>query len=235
MSADPGILRIDNRLKLAAEFVRSGSFVVDVGTDHGKLLAYLILNNISRGGIAADINEKPLAKAAELFGRLNITDRVALLQTDGLEGIDGSQVDDIVIAGMGGELIMDIISGSPDFHAPDKRFILQPMSKPEKLREYLFKSGFSILEEKATSSSGRLYSCILARFTGRRYLFRPHEIYTGGLQPSKDKYAKPYLTVQLNRLYTKLEGLKTAGGHHNQIAQLRLVIDRMEEFIKQGE
>lgn len=87
------------------------------------------------------------------------------MKSDGLHKIDFA--DDVIICGMGGELIAEIISGCR-FTSTDTRFILQPMTKADTLRKWLYSSGFEILEERAAYDAGKTYTVMLVRFCGEK-------------------------------------------------------------------
>ena len=149
------------RLKAAAELCRRGVTICDVGTDHAYLACWLAQNG-AKHVIASDVRDGPLEAArhtVEMQGVRNVT----LVKSDGLDKIDFA--DDVVIAGMGGELIARIISGCR-FLSADTRFILQPMTKPEVLRSELYRSGFEIVEERTAREGSRLYTVMLVRFAG---------------------------------------------------------------------
>lgn len=155
-------VKLDERLSAAAAMVRSGGKICDVGTDHALLPCYLWEQG-ERGLFACDINDGPLEAArltAEKYGA-----KITLIKSDGLENIP--PCDDVVIAGMGGELIARIVADCP-FTTPDTRFILQPMTKHEILRRELYKSGFEILSEACAQTGGKTYTVILVRFTGEK-------------------------------------------------------------------
>jgi len=154
---------LGNRLAAAASLCRRGVVVCDVGTDHAKLACYLAKNG-AKAVIASDVREGPLEAARRTVEREH-AENVTVVLSDGLEKID--YADDVVVCGMGGELIMDIISGCR-FLTKDTRFILQPMTKAETLRRELCLSGFEIIEEKAAREGKRLYTVMLVRFTGER-------------------------------------------------------------------
>lgn len=155
-------VKLDERLSAAAAMVRSGGKICDVGTDHALLPCFLWERG-ERGLFACDINDGPLEAAritAEKFGA-----RITLIKSDGLENVP--PCDDVIIAGMGGELIARIVADCP-FTTPDTRFILQPMTKHEVLRRELYKSGFEILSETCAQTGGKTYTVMLARFTGEK-------------------------------------------------------------------
>ncbi len=149
------------RLKTAAELCRKGVTVCDVGTDHAYLACYLAKNG-AKNVIACDINDGPLDSARRTVCDQK-ADNVTVLKSDGLKAIDFA--DDVVICGMGGELIADIIDGCR-FLSSDTRFIVQPMTKAEVLRRRLYISGFEIVEERIAREFGRIYTVMLVKYTG---------------------------------------------------------------------
>lgn len=123
------MVKLTGRLSAAAALCRRGVTVCDVGTDHALLACYLAQNG-AKEVIASDVKEGPLSAARRTIAEQGVTNVTAVL-SDGLDRIDYS--DDVVICGMGGELIMKIISGCR-FLSEDTRFILQPMTKADTLR-----------------------------------------------------------------------------------------------------
>ena len=152
------------RLAAAAEMVRKGGVICDVGTDHALLPCRLWLDG-ERKLIAADINEGPLLSARQTISHyIGDENAVRLVLSDGLDKID--YADDVVIAGMGGELIARIILGCR-FLCKDTHFILQPMTKAEVLRRELYKNGFYIEKELAVKDAGRLYVVMSVYYDGQ--------------------------------------------------------------------
>ncbi len=152
---------LSDRLRTAAGLCRRGVTVCDVGTDHAYLACWLAQNGAERV-IASDVRDGPLEAArrtVEQQGARNVT----LVKSDGLDKIE--YADDVVVAGMGGELIARIVLGCR-FLTEDTRFILQPMTKAEILRRELYRSGFEIAEERTAREGGRLYTVMLVKFTG---------------------------------------------------------------------
>lgn len=142
---------------------RKGVTVCDVGTDHALLACHLALNG-AKSVIASDINDGPLDSARKTVEQTGVTN-VRVLKSDGLQQID--YADDVIICGMGGELIADIISGCR-FLTENTRFILQPMTKAELLRRRLYADGFDIIEERTAYDGKRAYVLILAAYTGEK-------------------------------------------------------------------
>ena len=162
---------LDARLALAASFVK-GSRVVDVGTDHAYLPIYLLKSGKVRSAAATDINEGPLERARINAEAYSLGDSIDFYLTDGLSGVPLTDVTDIVICGMGGELIARIIDdprlkNAESGHSP--RLILQPMSAVAELRQYLAKNGFEITDGGTAQAAGKLYQCIVCRFCKKPY------------------------------------------------------------------
>ena len=161
------MITLDNRLRAAAELCREGRIAADVGCDHAQLACYLAQNKSAKV-IASDVRDGPLEAARRTVEEQGVTN-VKVIKSDGLKEIDFA--DDVIICGMGGELIAEIISGCL-FLNEDTRFIIQPMTKPEFLRRWLCANGFEIIEERAaferTGSAERAYSVIYAKYTGER-------------------------------------------------------------------
>lgn len=155
------LITLDNRLAAAAELCRSGKIAADVGCDHAQLACRLAMD-ISAEVIASDIRDGPLEAARRTVSECGVTN-VRIVKSDGLKEIDFA--DDVIICGMGGELIAQIISGCR-FLGADTRFILQPMTRAEFLRRFLYNNGFEIIEERIAYDGERGYDIMLAAYTG---------------------------------------------------------------------
>ncbi len=174
-------IKLDPRLACAASMVRQGAVVADIGTDHAYLPVYLIKNGIVGFAIASDINRGPLERARQSAARYGVEENIRFELADGLEGVNPERegVTDIVICGMGGELIARIIHDSEYTRREGIQLILQPMSSAYELREYMAAAGFDILDERLSRAAGKIYTCILARYDGKKRKFSPTELLLG--------------------------------------------------------
>ena len=201
-------IKLDERLSLCASFVRHGSAAADIGTDHAYLPIFLIESGICRKVIAADINEAPLKTGYSNVCMHALEDRIELRLSDGLDSFRENEADDIIIAGMGGELIIDMISRC-DFIRDEKiNLILQPMTKYELLISYLYDSGFKIKSQKACKSSNKLYTVLLCSYCGIKEYFDELTPYTGKLDLSED-ISKQFLAQTIKNLKNKSIGDKS--------------------------
>lgn len=156
---------LDERLAACAEML-SGRPLADIGTDHAYLPLFAVLSGIAERAVAADIREGPLERARLHVEKYGAEGKIALRLSDGLHNIGPAEADDIVIAGMGGETILQILSETDWVRDPAKRLILQPMSKEETLRCWLREQGFTAEREKAVLSSGKVYAVMQVSYTG---------------------------------------------------------------------
>lgn len=151
-------LPISKRLLCCASMVQPGSRVADIGTDHGYLGIYLLQSGAARHVIACDLRKDPLENArrnAKLFG---VDGEMELRLSDGLEKILPDEVDTVVMAGMGGDLIQKILSQCPWRKREGLQFILQPQSAGNVLRRWLCEDGFEIQREEPVQDGHFLYT-----------------------------------------------------------------------------
>ena len=154
------------RLKAVASFVEKESVIADIGTDHGYIPAYLINNSIINFAFAGDINSGPLDNARKTMQNEGISS-VEFVLSDGLKNFADKEFDEIIIAGMGGEMIASIIESSAWCKDKKYAFILQPMTKEDFLRRYLYENGFEIIKETLAAEKDKLYNIMKAVFVGK--------------------------------------------------------------------
>ncbi len=201
---------LDSRLSACAELVRKGSKLVDVGTDHAYLPIWVAQNNIISSAVASDVREKPLMKGLENIKKYNCENIVSVRLSDGLDNIEENEADDIVISGMGAELIVKIMQRTPWIKNPDKRFILQPMTKTHILREYLCKNGFEIISETPCSQNGKYYTVIYSEYSGEKYNFAESFFYMGKLDCNNEN-SKKYMRSVFEDVINKKNGFEKSG------------------------
>ena len=163
-------IKLTPRLMTAVPYVRKGSLIADIGTDHAYLPIYLCEqrklapvitpNGETLCAVAADINKGPVERADQHIAAARLTKQIRTVQTDGLRGLDVYDPADIIIFGMGGELIAHILEASPWVHTVGRRLVLQPMTHPEKLREYLRNTGYTVVGETLSREGDRIYQTI---------------------------------------------------------------------------
>ena len=158
ISAENSIIKLSDRLTAIAQMVRDNSRVADVGCDHGKLSAWLILSGKCTYIYAIDNSKPSLQKATDLFARHNITSMTKPIYANGLSAILPASVDDIVIAGLGSDTTKEIISEAVWLKDPQKHLILDVHSHHDRMRRYIYSEGYEILQEKPIYEKGHCYS-----------------------------------------------------------------------------
>lgn len=168
----------DTRLRSAVPYLKHGGRVVDVGTDHAYLPIYLVGEGISSHALACDINEGPILAAQKNIAAAGLSDRIETLQTDGLHGTEAFGADDVMVFGMGGELIVRILSEADWIRKGSVGLILQPMTRAATLRTWLLQNGFEITGESLTYED-KYYQTIAARYCGECGEYSPTELLLG--------------------------------------------------------
>ncbi len=202
------------RLSAIAALVPSGSLVADIGTDHALLPIYLIENGITERVIASDIVDGPLCSAKKNIAAHGLEEKISIIKSDGLVKVCPFAPKTIVIAGMGGETIRDIISACDYSVSGVPYFILQPMTHTELLRKYLIESGFSILSETVIKEQHHFYVIIAAKYIKKQlHYFKNCDISAeliyelGGITAESGEDATGYLVWRRETAIKTREGL----------------------------
>ena len=203
-------LPISKRLLCCASMVQPGSRVADIGTDHGYLGIYLLQSGAARHVIACDLRKDPLENArrnAKLFG---VDGEMEFRLSDGLEKILPDEVDTVVMAGMGGDLIQKILSQCPWRKREGLQFILQPQSAGNVLRRWLCEDGFEIQREEPVQDGHFLYTVMELRQGEPSPLTPGTEYASPALLASKSPLVGTYLARVENALQETVRGLTNA-------------------------
>lgn len=172
------IIKPDSRLLSALPYLTPGGRAADIGTDHAYLPIYLVGQGILSHALACDINEGPIQSARANIRAAGLEGRVDTLRTDGLRGVENYAPDDVMIFGMGGELIARILSEAEWVKTAKTGLILQPMSRLPVLRRWLWEAGFAILGESLTFED-KYYVTLHARWQGEPVSYTEEECLLG--------------------------------------------------------
>lgn len=156
-------MKLSKRLIAIANLVPKNSIVADIGTDHGYVPGYLIEKNISQNVIGTDISAGSLEKIKTYVKELGFNDKIDIRLGNGLEVIKPNEIDTVIIAGMGGLLIKDILDKGKLVGDTISNFILQPMVAAKELRIYLINNGFEIIEEELIKEDNKYYEIIYTK------------------------------------------------------------------------
>lgn len=147
------------RLKCIVDSVE-GDIVADIGTDHAYVSVELIRSGRAKKVIASDVRKGPLNIAKDNIKKYELCDKIETRLGSGLSVLNKNEADIIIIAGMGGELICDIIKNDIDT-ARMAKLILQPMNAQYELRKFLINNGFTIDSEKIETEGNRVYNFLI--------------------------------------------------------------------------
>ena len=223
--------KISKRLEAAASFARRGARIADIGTDHAYLPIYLYTTGAVSGGVVSDINQGPVERAMANLRDYACDGIFAAQRADGLCGVLAFSVDDIFILGMGGELIARIIDDEPNVRDARYRFILQPMTHPEILREYLYSHGFAITDELLVDED-KIYQIICAVYMGKNEQADDFELAFGKHNLAAKQKELFELLRRAKKVYqTRVEGKSLSGADDGYE---KYMIEKIDQFLAEG-
>lgn len=193
-------MELSYRMQQIADCVKKGERLADVGTDHGFVPIYLVEKNIIPKAIAMDIGKGPLQRAIEHVEQHCLTAQIECRLSNGLEQVEPSEADAVVIAGMGGDLIRNILeAANPDFFK-SVHWILQPQSEIYKVRKIIHEKGCKIVKESFFMDEGKYYN-VLDCMPGKEYYESQVEyVYGKYLLEQKNEVLNEYIEKQLHKL-----------------------------------
>jgi len=227
-------LKLTDRLLKIASLVTEGKRVADIGTDHGYIPVYLLNQGKVPYAILADVNKGPLENARGEVRHNKLLDKVDLRLGSGIEVLEKGEVDEVIIAGMGGILISELLEAKLEVaHSVDK-LILQPMQAQNELRKYLLNNGFEILDEVLVKEDFRIYEIIIAKYTGKNTVVSDDIYYEVGIKliENKDPLLNEFIDKKIymyNSIIKKIEG-KSSEGIEKKIKESKDSIEKLENL-----
>jgi len=155
-------IKLTKRLSALAALIGEEAAVADVGTDHGHLPVYLAQKGTVKRIFATDISAASLAAARRSAEEFDTSEAIVFIVAPGLDGIAPADADTIVIAGLGGETIIDILDNAPWTKNQNVTLILQPQSKIDLLCRFLYDNRYDIQQTKTIVDKNKHYTVILA-------------------------------------------------------------------------
>ena len=153
-------MNLTPRLKIIADSIQGFETLADIGSDHAYLPIYLVKNGRVKIVIATDVNSGPAEISRKRIKNHGLEPKVSVREGNGLRVINPGEAEVIVIAGMGGILIGDILDKGIDVAKSARLLILQPMRDSEKVREWLLEHGFDIIDEELVKDQDKIYEVI---------------------------------------------------------------------------
>lgn len=191
-------MQISERLKTVASFVTEGMKVADIGTDHAYVPIYLIREGKIPSALAMDVGAGPLQRAREHIAEQGLSEKIETRLSNGFSAFQKGDAQSVVIAGLGGELMIQILNLGKDVISEVSEFILSPHSEIHKVRSYLMEQGFSIVRETMLCEEGIYYTIMRAVYGRGDYETEPEIWYGKRLLEERN----PVLLEYLKKEYT---------------------------------
>lgn len=218
------MITLTNRLSMVAGLIRDGHPLADIGTDHAYLPVFLLQEGRIPNAAACDVREGPLQNAAATVDAEEVSDRVELLLCSGFDHPHLQNYRDFVMAGMGGNLMVDLMTEAPFLKSEGVHLVLQPQSHAEDVRDFLYRNGFSILQETATRDNGRGYIAIETEYTGEVKDASLSECFLGKLPESSAPERFDHFRDVLRRLTARHDALMNYPDEQEECRLLEPVI-----------
>ncbi|MCD7854751.1 MAG: class I SAM-dependent methyltransferase [Clostridiales bacterium] len=218
-------MKLSKRLKMSADMVPHCSLLADVGTDHGSLPVYLALKGIIKKAVASDLSPVSCEKAYKNVCENGVEDIIDVRCGSGLSVIKENETPDvIVITGMGGILITQILEDAPPNAKNTPYLILQPQHNIDSVRAYVLKNGYEIIAEDAAEEHNKFYFTLKCKI-GVSEPYSEKDLILGKFLPGSDNPAfKAYLKTKINKYE---ESIKSAY-KKNPNADIK----KLENFLK---
>ena len=239
-------MQLSKRLQAVAGMVTPGNRVADIGCDHAYTAIYLLTNRISPYVVAMDINQGPLDSAIENVERYGVADKISIRKSDGLKMLHPGEADTILIAGMGGRLMLQILTSQMKMVSAAKELVLQPQSEAYLVRKTLKELGYIIIKENMLKEDGKYYVIIKLKYGSENLndksyqLIKPEHIYFSRLLlEERNPVLLEYLHSErqlYKKIYQELITLPTKQSISRQAELVDLIrlIDNAIGYYKEG-
>lgn len=229
-------MQLSKRLQMVADQVLSGGVLADIGCDHGFTSIYLVSQGRIRKAIAMDVREGPLQRAAAHVTESGLENQIELRLSDGTDRLQPGEADTILISGMGGALMEQILRAHPEVTKAVQELILSPQSEVYRVRTCLHEMGFRIAREDMTLDMGKYY-VVLRAVPGEEHDYQSFE-YTYGkdLIQRKHPVFRQYMQSEKHRVAEILAHFPSDSdsGRLKQLQQEAEEINRVLELLARG-
>lgn len=220
---------LSDRMQAVFDMVLPCKTAADIGCDHGFVSIALVREGIAEKVIACDVNAGPLKAASQNISAAGLTDKIETRLSDGLHEINfNDEIETIVIAGMGGKLMVKILSEGEEILKNVKQLVLQPQSELFLVRKYIRDVGFHIEKEKFIKDEGKYYWIMdIRKGLTDKNISELDDLFSGYLIEKKDSLLKEYVegAIKLNEGYLKGISFEKQDELLKKNRQLRNVLD----------
>lgn len=229
------MIELSKRMQSVADMIQPCDAVGDIGCDHAFVSIYLVEQHRAKRVIASDVRRGPIAIAKRNIEAMNLSDQIEIRMGDGLDTIVPGEVNAVVLAGMGGMLMIDILERGEEVVTRCDQLVLQPQSDIEKVRRYLAEKGYHLADEQMLIDAGKYYNLLDVRV---REMVQKDEydcskladdwcyMYGGSLLRKKDPVLRSWL---VKRRDTTAGLINSLSGKNTENAAKRLKIVKAEQ------
>lgn len=203
------MIKLSKRLSAIASLVPPGSVLADIGTDHALLPVYLVQQGIIPRAVAGELNAGPFEAARQQVTRRNLEDRISVRRGDGLSILEPGEAETVTIAGMGGGLIVDILSAGLEQLRGVRTLILQPNVAEDAVRRWLIDHDYVLTDELIIEEDGIAYVILYALHAQaaertNAEVFKPRRL-AGGFEAAEEDLVRfgPYLLERMEESFIR--------------------------------
>lgn len=224
---------LGERLSAISEFVKQDAKIADIGADHGKLPIYLMQEKKISYAVAVDKNEGPLFSAKENIVRAGLSERIELRLGDGLKSLAPNEVDTIIIAGMGGALITQILTEAPQILETTQNIVLQPMNEGKTVRRWLQKNNWRTENEVLVKEDNRIYEIISAVHGKTDELTDMELLFGAKILRDKTELLKERVKEFIHKEKQKISGMEKSENAKNseEYFMAKNTLEKLEELL----
>ncbi len=230
------MILLSKRLRMNASMVTEGHRLADVGTDHGYIPIALVQEGKIPSALAMDVNPGPLKRAQQHIQEYHLDSFIHTRLSDGVKNLHPAEADSVLIAGMGGALVVKILEEGKDVLKTVKELILQPQSELEKVRRYLEMAGYVIVKEDMVFEDGKYYPVMKAELGKMQYEQEIFYYYGKLLLEQKHPVLKDFLIFKLETCENILQKLMRDGKQEerlqNRLKELEMEKQMLQEALK---
>lgn len=201
-------MHLTPRLKAIADSITECKNVADIGSDHAYLPIYLVKNKKTKKAIASDVNIGPASISTERIKYYGLDDIIDVRVGYGLKVLSPDEANVIIISGMGGLLIINIIKESQHIARNSQVLILQPMKDGYQLRKWLVENFFDIVDEEIVKEESKFYEIIWAVPTDKEKKLQTVNFIGDKLLEKNNPILLEYVDSKINEYQKILEKLK---------------------------
>lgn len=228
-------MELSKRLQAVADLVTASETIADIGTDHGYIPIHLIESGRCKKVIALDINRGPLDRAEEHIRESKLAEQIETRLSDGAAVLEPGEVQAMIIAGMGGGLVIHILEAGEAVCRQAKEVILQPQSEIHKVRQFLNAGHYKTVEENMVQEDGKFYPMMRVVY-GEEPKYTQAELKYGRLLIGTcHPVLKEYLEKELSVKEEILSHLRPIDGVHieTRAAEISAECDLIREILEQ--